>query len=69
MNIPLAMSQNAEGGYCIVAKVVASALDVVGGMTWRKPISVLYNVDLSSLRRSFTVQILWVVACKEDTIW
>lgn len=44
------MSQNAEGGYCIVAKVVASALDVVGGMTWRKPTRVLYNGASSSLR-------------------
>lgn len=49
-NILLAMSQNAEGGYCIVAKVVASALDVVGGMTWRKPTRVLYNGASSSLR-------------------
>lgn len=64
-NILLAMSQNVEGGYCIVAKAAASALDVAGGMTWRKPISVLYNGDSSSLRESFTVQISWVVACKE----
>lgn len=67
-NILLAMSQNAEGDCCIVAKA-ASALDVVGGMTWRRPTSVLYNGDSSSLRGSFTiVQILWAVACKEKTV-
>ena len=66
-NILLAMSQNAEGDYCIVAKA-AYALDVAGGMTWRGPTSVLYS-NSRSVRGSFTVvQILWAVACKEGTV-